>query len=60
MATETRGQNAALNYGPEPGTFQEQKVARIAPAERNAMFMNGAEMARTQVQAKAFHQKQFG
>lgn len=60
MAAETRGQNAALNYGPEPGTFQEQKVARIAPAERNSIFTNAAEQHKAQTQARFFHAQAFG
>lgn len=29
LTTETRGQNAFLNYGPEPGTFGPQKLATL-------------------------------
>ncbi len=60
MAAETRGQNAALNYGPQPGAFQDQKIARIAPAERRSHFFDAAEMARSQEQASKFHSQQFG
>lgn len=52
MATETRGQNSVLNYGPTPGVFPEQKVAilpsaqLITPIGRRSMLIQGATEAR--------------
>jgi hypothetical protein len=34
MATETRGQNSALNFGSNPGKFVEQKIATLPSAQR--------------------------
>lgn len=33
MATETRGQNSAINFGSDPGKFVEQKVATLPSAQ---------------------------
>jgi hypothetical protein len=33
MATETRGQNSAINFGSNPGNFVEQKVATLPTAQ---------------------------
>ena len=52
MATETRGQNSVLNYGPNPGEFPEQKIATlpsaqfITPIGRRSMLIQGAQEAR--------------
>lgn len=52
MATETRGQNSALNYGLNPGQFAEQKVVTlptaqlITPIGRRGMLMQGIQEAR--------------
>lgn len=52
MATETRGQNSALNYGPNPGKFVEQKIATlptaqlITPIGRRSMLLQGMQEAR--------------
>ena len=51
MATETRGQNSALNYGPTPGKFAEQKVVTlpsaqlITPIGRRSMLIQGIQEA---------------
>ena len=52
MATETRGQNSALNYGPNPGKFAEQKIATlptaqlITPMGRRSMMMQSIQEAK--------------
>ena len=52
MATETRGQNSAINYGPNPNQFVEQKVVTlptaqlITPIGRRSMMLRGAQEAR--------------
>lgn len=51
MATETRGQNSALNYGPNPNEFAPQKVVTlptaqlITPIGRRSMLMQGIQEA---------------
>jgi hypothetical protein len=60
MATETRGQNSAINYGENAGNFVEQKVATlpssqlITPIGRRAAFQTALS------QAQAAHRRAFG
>jgi len=60
LATETRGQNSALTQGPMPGVFQDNKIARIAPAMRMEEFTNSADRDAARAQAQQFHEQVFG
>jgi len=60
MATETRGQNSALNFGSNPGAFAPQKIVTlpsaqlITPIGRRSAFTQAAQ------QAKVAHERAFG
>jgi hypothetical protein len=55
MATETRGQNAALHA---TGSFQDQKVALLPASMRSLHFMHGAITARDRFEAHDENRKQ--
>lgn len=60
MATETRGQNAALNYGSTPGEFAEQKIALLGSAQRVAPIGRRGNMIASAEQARGSNVRQFG
>lgn len=60
LATETRGQNAALIHS--GGQFQEQKVALLPRRLTNPSLMLGSQESRlaARAQAQTFNEQQFG
>ena len=62
MATETRGQNAALIVGGGQGNFAEQKVALLPRKLSNPAVMLGSpsSLATSRRQASVFNEQQFG
>lgn len=57
MATETRGQNSALNFGPVPGKFVEQKVVTLPTAQLITPIGRRSMLLSAQQQASAAHNK---
>lgn len=60
MATETRGQNSALNYGSNPGEFAEQKVAVLPSASKIIPIRRSDVFHQATAEAKRAHEKAFG
>lgn len=60
MTTETRAQNSALNFGSNPGSFQEQKIVTLPNAGR-IVPIGRRSVARAQLlQARQFHAQALG
>lgn len=60
MATETRGQNATLNFGSNPGTFAEQKIALLPAAQTFRPIGRRSQMMSAATMARSFNERQFG
>jgi hypothetical protein len=60
MATETRGQNSALNYGSNPGEFAPQKVITLPSAQRITPIGRRSSFNLAAQQAQAAHERAFG
>jgi hypothetical protein len=57
MATETRGQNSAINFGSNPGNFVEQKVATLPSAQLITPIGRRSAFNLAVVDAKRAHAK---
>jgi hypothetical protein len=60
MATETRGQNSAINYGSNPGGFVEQKVATLPTAQLITPIGRKAEFHTALLEAAKAHARMLG
>jgi hypothetical protein len=60
MTTETRGQNSALNFGSNPGTFQEQKIVTLPNAGRIVPIGRRSVRRSQLLQAAQFHNQALG
>ena len=57
MATETRGQNSALNFGSVPGKFVEQKVVTLPSAQLITPIGRRSQFLQSMSQAHLAHSK---
>lgn len=57
MATETRGQNSALNYGSNPGEFAPQKIVTLPTAQLITPIGRRSMMLQAMQEARAGHAK---
>lgn len=60
VATETRGQNATLNYGSNPGIFAPQKIVTLPDAGKIVPIGRRSQARAAILQARQFHAQAFG
>lgn len=60
LATETRGQTSALNFGSTPGTFQPQKIVTLPDAGKIVPIGRRSQARAAILQARQFHAQAFG